>query len=99
MILCKSLGDKALLASLGVTTDAGIGGKMKGCSFNTEQKQTGRFQPSPLSLSSSTTAFYSKKVLSFAKTQYVIDSTHSRHIILDIYLILPLFYETFLLPA
>lgn len=48
VILCKSLGDKASLASLGVTTDAGIGGEMKGCSLNTERKQTGCLQPSML---------------------------------------------------
>lgn len=48
VILCESLGDKASLASLGVTTDAGIGGEMKGCSLNTERKQTGCLQPSTL---------------------------------------------------
>lgn len=66
VILCKSLGDKALLASLGVTTDAGIGGEMKGCSLNTERKQTGCLQPSTLPFFCHSCILKQHKAVSFA---------------------------------
>lgn len=66
VILCKSLGDKASLASLGVTTDAGIGEEMKGCSLNTERKQTGCLQPSTLPFFCHSCILKQQKAVSFA---------------------------------